>query len=204
MDVSILKGKMKEKGYNTTKLSALSGLSKFTIDKIIYQERKNPGIHTIQKLAAALECSIDELIYGPAADASTPAASHTNSLILTCFIPTILPNGDVSYENPASESVRVPQTPESEQADFALLLTNNRLSPYFQLGDILLLKRAFPSNGQPAIFIQNKMESARIYSKSGQTITLSPIAKADSSIQFPEDAFPYHCLGTILNPILLK
>lgn len=47
--------------YNKTDLAKITGLSRATISKIFNSKRLNPKIETMEKIALALDCSIDDL-----------------------------------------------------------------------------------------------------------------------------------------------
>lgn len=47
--------------YNKTELAKITGLSRATISKIFNSKRLNPKIETMEKIALALDCSIDDL-----------------------------------------------------------------------------------------------------------------------------------------------
>lgn len=47
--------------YNKTELAKITGLSRATISKIFNSKRLNPKIETMEKIAFALDCSIDDL-----------------------------------------------------------------------------------------------------------------------------------------------
>lgn len=48
--------------YNKSDVARKTGLSRQTIIKIFNGTQKNPKIETIQKIAHALDCSVDELL----------------------------------------------------------------------------------------------------------------------------------------------
>lgn len=47
--------------YNKTDLAKITGLSRATISKIFNSKRLNPKIETMEKIALALDCSIEDL-----------------------------------------------------------------------------------------------------------------------------------------------
>lgn len=57
-----IRQKRKELGFSQDKLSKLAGLAYNTIVKIESGENPNPTIKTLQKIAKALDVSIDNLI----------------------------------------------------------------------------------------------------------------------------------------------
>ena len=62
MDGKKLKRRMNNKRMSWYKLSKVSGISQSTICQITSGKRKSPELNTIKKLAAALECEIQDLI----------------------------------------------------------------------------------------------------------------------------------------------
>lgn len=57
-----LKRIREEKGYSKLRLGRETGLTARCIEHIEYKKAQNPGIQTIQKLAEALNVSVDELV----------------------------------------------------------------------------------------------------------------------------------------------
>ena len=57
-----IKGYRQEKGLSQDKLSKLADLSLNTVVKIELDESPNPTIETIQRIAKALEVSVDDLL----------------------------------------------------------------------------------------------------------------------------------------------
>ena len=62
----LLKQKREEKGLNQTELARMSGVKQQTISMIESGDRKNPGIETMNALAVALKCDLQDL-YKPEA-----------------------------------------------------------------------------------------------------------------------------------------
>ena len=60
--VEKLKNKKKEKCLTNRKISDLSGIPLVTIDKLFSGANVNPTIQILQKITAALECTMDDLI----------------------------------------------------------------------------------------------------------------------------------------------
>ncbi len=48
--------------YNKSELARKTGLSRVAISRILNHKQKNPKLSTLQKLAKALDCTIDELV----------------------------------------------------------------------------------------------------------------------------------------------
>jgi len=57
-----IKGFRQEKGLSQDKLSKLADLSLNTVVKIELDESPNPTIETVQRIAKALEVSVDDLL----------------------------------------------------------------------------------------------------------------------------------------------
>lgn len=76
MDNEKLQRIMKEKGYNTSTISERAGLSVSTVNKIVYGIAKNPTLDSVQAIAKALECTLDELVSDENKEPVAIAAHH--------------------------------------------------------------------------------------------------------------------------------
>lgn len=47
--------------YTKQEIAKKAGLSRATVSEIMNNRQRNPKIRTLEKIAAALECSVDEL-----------------------------------------------------------------------------------------------------------------------------------------------
>ena len=78
MNNKILLRYMKDKGYNTTKLAEVSGLSVSAVNKIVYGVTTNPTIDNLQAIAKALGCTLDDLINDDRIEEPKTLAAHAD------------------------------------------------------------------------------------------------------------------------------
>lgn len=58
----VIRTKMKEKGLAAHALEKRAGLKQSTLQNILYDKSRNPGVYIIQAIAKALDCSVSELL----------------------------------------------------------------------------------------------------------------------------------------------
>lgn len=173
----------KESGLTTDALSALSGVPKGTINKILNGETTNPRSQTLRALARALSCPPDVLMDMSEIPAPKPEPLPENAPSITVFgesVPVPLPEGDLAIRMPddsmsasrihKGDLVLIKSTPAPDDGSIAALILDDAptLRRLYRIKDGLTLMSenpAFP----PVVLTGPAADELKIL---GQAITL--------------------------------
>ena len=99
------------------------------------------------------------------------------------------------------ETIKIPDTPEAQRADFALTIKGDSMEPVYRDGDIVLVKEQDTVNvGEIGIFI---VDNAGYIKKYGGDRLISLNAKYDDILfkDYDPDSYPIRCVGKVIGRV---
>lgn len=205
-----LKRILNEKGMTIQQLAELSDVSVETMKNIYYGRVKDPKISTVTAMAKALNCSIHYLLGDESILSQDEieliknyrnCGNHGKSIIsligryesksaklereskmkhsIPCMIPLEKVQDGFMYTSCRVEDVET----TVEEAYAAIELTSNAYAPIFYKGDRILIKDAFPENGEQAVFVREGRVYFREFCESSGSCLLKKVHGRSSDFE---------------------
>jgi len=186
-----------DKGLSIRELEAKSGLGNATIDK--WKEKSKPSMKTLQKIADALDVSVDYLMgnsefknrndminhWMQTTDQGELARTSTMIPVLT-IVRAGIPNHEL---DPDDVIDYVPYPEGSHGTLFACQITGNSMSPRIQNGDVVIFKKQSDAETGDIVIAKVDGEDAccKRLIKNKDTITLQSLNPDYAPMTFNRD-----------------
>lgn len=169
---TILRSLMEEKGWGQSEVAMRAGVDQSVISRILSREGYRPRPGTIQKLAAALEVTAQQLAGDEpiALDVGGLAGRVLNIRVQTGGVPLVSPksvieqHGIINYGALPTDTKWVPcPTPHSNHA-FAILIDVGAMEPEYRDSEMLFVDPGIPPrHGKDIVLIDDRKLLLRRY-----------------------------------------